>query len=184
MVDNATMAKISKIHQGKQPVRRHYIAEWLDAKGMTPVDLLNTLNDPERSMDLTEVDKSQVYRWLKGQLPHPSMQGRISGALGFADEPEKILQDPTIDWLYQFFRDKTDEQKEAAITVLKLFFSQMPDDSQEPALDRAKIAEAVKTRISQSDAETQEKATRAVLKIGQMKHNLAKTGSRDNQGKP
>ncbi|ULJ73630.1 XRE family transcriptional regulator [Rhizobium gallicum] len=124
MVEFATMAKVSKIHQGKQPVRRHFLAEWLEAKSMTPVDLIEALNDPERSMDFTEVDKSQVYRWLKGQMPQAAMQLRIAAALGFEGEPDKLLQDPTMDWLAEFFRDKTEEQKEKAIQMLKLMFEQ------------------------------------------------------------
>lgn len=116
------MPNVSKIHQNKSPVRRHYLAEWLEAKHMTPVDLLAVLNDPERSMDLPEVDKSQVYRWIKGQMPQAPMQERIAGALGFPGEPEKLLQDPTMDWLAAFFRDKTEEQKERAIQMLKVLF--------------------------------------------------------------
>lgn len=123
MVKSATMAKVTKIHQGKQPVRRHYLAEWLEAKQMTPTDLLDVLNDPDRSMGLTEVDKSQVYRWIKGQMPQPAMQMRIAGALGFENEPDKLLQDPTMDWLSDFFRDKTEEQKEKAVQMLKLLFA-------------------------------------------------------------
>lgn len=122
MVEFATMGKITNIHQGKQPVRRHFIAEWLEAKNMTPMDLLDALNDPERSMDLGEVDKSQVYRWLKGQMPQAPMQRRIAGAFGFEDQPDKLLQDPTIDWLSSFFEDKTESQKEKAIQMLKLMF--------------------------------------------------------------
>lgn len=91
---------------------------------MTPVDLIEALNDPERSMDFTEVDKSQVYRWLKGQMPQAAMQLRIAAALGFEGEPDKLLQDPTMDWLAEFFRDKTEEQKEKAIQMLKLMFEQ------------------------------------------------------------
>jgi hypothetical protein len=124
MVKFTTMAKISKIHQDKQPIRRHYLAEWLNAKGMSPVDLLAALNDPERSMTLAEVDKSQVYRWIKGQMPNPKMQSRIAGVLGFEDEPERLLQDPSMDWFSEFFRDKTEEQKQKAIQILKLWFEE------------------------------------------------------------
>jgi hypothetical protein len=128
MVEFATMPNISKIHQNKQPIRRHYIVEWLEAKGMTPVDLISALNDPERSMDLPEVDKSQVYRWLKGQMPQAAMQYRVAAALGFEGEPEKLLQDPALDWLNGFFKDKTEEQKEKAIQVLKLMFESAGKD--------------------------------------------------------
>lgn len=122
MVEFATMAKVTKIHQGKQPVRRHFINEWLEAKQMTPVDLIEALNNPDRPMEYGEVDKSQVYRWLKGQMPQAAMQARVAAALGFEGEPDKLLQDPTMDWLSNFFRDKTEEQKEKAIQMLKLLF--------------------------------------------------------------
>ena len=99
MIDSATMAKVSKIHQSKQPVRRHYLAEWLEARSLKPMDLVELLNDPERSSEFTEIDKTQVYRWLRGQLPHPGTQLRIASVLGFEGEPEKLMQHPSIDWL-------------------------------------------------------------------------------------
>lgn len=115
------MAKVAKIHQGKQPVRRHYLAEWLEARQLTPMDLLEKLNDPERPMELNEVDKSQVYRWLKGQMPQPAMQKRIADCLDMED-PGQLLRNPTDDWLARFFDDKTEKQKEAAIQMLKIWF--------------------------------------------------------------
>lgn len=89
---------------------------------MTPVDLLNSLNDPDRNMEFGEVDKSQVYRWLKGQMPNPGMQLRLAAVLGFEGEPERILQHPTIDWLSEFFRERTEAETEKAIQMLKLMF--------------------------------------------------------------
>lgn len=127
-VEYATMSKVTKIHQGKQTIRRHFIGEWLEAKHMSVADLLAALNDPERDMSFPEVDKTQVYRWMRGQMPQAHMQARIAAALGFDGEPEKLMQDPTMDWLATFFRDKTDEQKEKAIQMLKLMFDNMPKD--------------------------------------------------------
>lgn len=124
MIDSATMATVSKIHGNKRPIRRHYLAEWLEARGLKAMDLVELLNDPERSSEYSEIDKTQVYRWLRGQMPQPAMQVRIAAALGFEDDPDKLLQDPTLDWLSDFFRDKTEEQKEKAIQMLKLMFSE------------------------------------------------------------
>lgn len=103
------MTNITKIHQGKQPVRRHYIAEWLEVRGMSPMDLLAALNDPERSIDLAEVDKSQVYRWLKGQLPHPPMQLRIKEVLEL-DDAGDLLRPPENDWFAQFIKDRDEDE--------------------------------------------------------------------------
>ena len=122
VVKSVTMAKVTKIHQGKQTIRRHFIGEWLETKGMAVSDLVAALNDPDRDSSLPEIDKTQVYRWLKGQMPGASTQARLAAIFGFEGEPGRLLQDPTIDWLSEFFRDKTEEQKQKAIDILKLLF--------------------------------------------------------------
>jgi hypothetical protein len=136
MVDFTTMAKTSRIHSNKPAVRRHFLAEWLEAKEITPMELLEGLNDPDRFSDLPAVDKSQIYRWIKGQMPNRSAQVRIAHALGFPDEPEKLMRDPAIDWIAKFFIDKTEKQKQSAISLLKLFFEEkILSQSSDPAVD-------------------------------------------------
>ena len=123
LVKSVTMAKVTKIHQGKQTVRRHYIGEWLELKNMAVSDLVAALNDPDRDSSLPEIDKTQVYRWLKGQMPGAATQARLAAIFGFEGEPERLLQDPSIDWISHFFKDKTEEQKQKAIDMLKILFS-------------------------------------------------------------
>lgn len=127
MVEFATMANVSRIHQNKRPVRRHFIAEWLEARGMSPPELLEVLNDPERSMEHTEVDKSQVYRWLKGQMPHPGMQVRIALALGL-DDPGKLLRPPEADWISEFFENRSREELERIRKTLEAAFPRSGTD--------------------------------------------------------
>lgn len=94
---------VSEIHKGKQPNRRHYINEWLTVREMDPMDLLRVLNESDTS--LPAVDKSQVYRWLKGQLPQGPMQKRVAGALEIRDvetnepDPAGLLRHPDLDWI-------------------------------------------------------------------------------------
>lgn len=88
---------------------------------MTPPDLLDALNDPDRFSDLQQIDKSQVYRWLKGQLPHPPMQKRIADALGL-DAPTDLLRHPDDDWLAKFFRDRDSEEIERIKKTLESAF--------------------------------------------------------------
>lgn len=104
------MPNVTKIHQGKQPVRRHFLGEWLEAKHMTVAELLEGLNDSDRFSELGYISKSQVYRWMKGQMPNPSMQKRIALALGFEDDPSKLLSSPEIDWMYDFLRDRSEDE--------------------------------------------------------------------------
>lgn len=110
MVSSAPMSKLTTIHQNKQPIRRHYLAEWLEEKDMSPTELLELLNDPERSSEFPFIDKSQVYRWLKGQLPQAPMQLRIAAALGFEGQPEKLLQPPEFGWIKDFFDGRSREE--------------------------------------------------------------------------
>lgn len=100
------MAKLARIHQNKQPIRRHFLPEWLEAKGLDAPALLALLNDPDRSSHLNEVEKSQVYRWLKGQMPGPAHQERVAAVLQI--EPEALLRHPDDDWVARFLdgRDK------------------------------------------------------------------------------
>jgi transcriptional regulator with XRE-family HTH domain len=116
------MAKVTKIHQSKSPVRRHFIAEWMEARGMSASDLVEALNDPDRFSELGYIDKSQVYRWLKGQMPQAAHQARIAAALGHEDDPSIILRAPEADWLARFFEDRSREELERMKTMLEAAF--------------------------------------------------------------
>lgn len=111
MIGFELMSKLTTIHQNKQPIRRHYLPEWLEERQMSATDLLDALNDPDRSSEFPFIDKSQVYRWLKGQLPQPAMQLRIAAALGFGTDPEKLLRPPELDWIKEFFDGRSREEK-------------------------------------------------------------------------
>lgn len=128
MVVFALMSKLTTIHQGKQPIRRHYIAEWLEERRMTATDLLEALNDPDRSSEYPFIDKSQVYRWLKGQLPQPAMQLRIAAALGFEADPGKLLRPPELDWIKEFFDGRSREEMARIRDTLTVAFPRQKTD--------------------------------------------------------
>lgn len=105
---------VSEIHKGKEPNRRHFINEWLALREMDAMDLLRVLNEADTS--LPAVDKSQVYRWLKGQLPQAPMQIRIAGALEIVDvetgdpDPRGLFRHPDIDWIARKVRGRSDDE--------------------------------------------------------------------------
>lgn len=94
------MKPVTRIHQRKTPIRRHFIAEWADARGLKPADIVETLG----------IDKSQVYRWFKGQMPQPAQQ-EILAAM-FEIEPEALLRHPDDDWISRFFAGRDADEKE------------------------------------------------------------------------
>ena len=96
----------------------------MDARGITVPDLLVALNDPERPMELKETDKSQVYRWLKGQMPQPSAQRRLAAALSL-DDPGILLRDPIDDWFARFFEDRDRDELERMKTMLEAAFPRL-----------------------------------------------------------
>lgn len=104
------MSNIHKIHTTKTPQRIHYIPEWAEKRHMKQVDVVREIG----------ADKSLVSKWFKGTLPKPEYLEQLA-ALFETDVPG-LFRDPYDDWLAQFFRDKTEEQKERAISMLKLLF--------------------------------------------------------------
>lgn len=93
---------------------------------MDPMELVMALNEADTAR--AAVDKSQVYRWLKGQMPQAEMQLRIAGALRIVDletgepDPAGIFRDPTNDWFTKFFQDKEPDEIERAKKLLELTF--------------------------------------------------------------
>jgi hypothetical protein len=119
---------VSRIHQNKRPIRRHYINEWLEVRDMEPADLIKGLNDPDRFSDLGFVDKSQVYRWLKGQMPGRDMQARLAAALEIRDpetgepDPDGIMRHPDHDWLHRKFESLSEDEIKRLKNMVELAF--------------------------------------------------------------
>lgn len=96
--------------QQRLSFRRHYLAEWLEARDMEVMDLVRLLNEPE---DAPPLDKSQVYKWInKGQLPRGPNLLRIADALQLRDietgepAPDLLMTHPAQDWIARKFRDR------------------------------------------------------------------------------
>lgn len=105
------MSNTTKIHQGKTPIRIHFIEEWAEKRGLRQKDIVSEL----------DVDKGLVSKWFnKGVLPGPEYLERLAALFG--TDVHGLFQDPEDDWLAKFFRDKTEEQKEKAIQMLKIMF--------------------------------------------------------------
>ena len=103
--------KVVAIHQNKTPVRRHFIAEWAEHRGLSQADIARELG----------IDKSVVSRWFnEGKLPRAENQEALAGLFGV--EPEAILRDPDDDWIARFMQDRSREEKERIKTTLESAF--------------------------------------------------------------
>lgn len=89
--------------------RRHFLAEWLEVRRMDVMDLVRLLNEPE---DAPPLDKSQVYKWLKGQLPRGPNLLRVAAALELLDmetgepNPNLLMTHPAQDWIARKFQNR------------------------------------------------------------------------------
>lgn len=105
-----TMAKVTRIHAGKQPVRPHHISEWAELRGLKQADVAREL----------DIDKSVVSRWWKGASPSANHQQALAEL--FNCEPESLFRHPGDDWLAKFFKDRSVEEIDRIKQTLEIAF--------------------------------------------------------------
>ena len=92
---HAAMAKVTRIHQSKQPKRPHFIAEWAEKRGLTQADMAHEL----------DTDKSNVSRWFSGTSPGVKSQAKLAAL--FHCEPDDLFRHPDEDWIKRFFQGRS-----------------------------------------------------------------------------
>lgn len=108
---SCSMSNTVRIHTDKTPQRVHFIVEWAEKRGMKQVDIVREVG----------ADKGLVSRWFKGTVPKENYLSQLKD-LFQAEEVASLFRHPDDDWLAKFFRDKTEEQREQAIDMLKILF--------------------------------------------------------------
>ena len=106
------MNNIKRIHTDKTPIRIHFIAEWAEKRNLRQADVVREIG----------ADKGLVSRWFDGTLPKPEYLEKLAAL--FDTDVHGLFRDPDDDWLAKFFRDKTEEQKERAIDMLRILFNE------------------------------------------------------------
>jgi transcriptional regulator with XRE-family HTH domain len=104
------MLKPEHIHSPRAPNHRHSIVEWADHRGLRQADICAELG----------VDKGTVSRWFSGTIPSDQWIMRLAEMLGTTRDG--LFRDPHDDWFVQFFRDRSDEERERARVMLEAAF--------------------------------------------------------------
>ena len=107
------MNNISTIYSDKTLIRVYFIVEWAQKRGLKQADIVRE----------TGADKGLVSRWFSGTLPKPEYLENLRQVFEL-DDISALFRHPDDDWIARFFHDKTEEQKERAIEMLKLMFQQ------------------------------------------------------------
>lgn len=100
-----------RIHASKTPIRHHYIAEWAEKYGRKKADIARA----------TGADKSLVGKWFAGTMPSDSYLAQIAASLDLED-PMLLLRHPDEDWLYRFYKQRSQEELERAERIIREAF--------------------------------------------------------------
>lgn len=103
--------ELPRIHQGKTPVRVHFIPEWAEAMGKIQADFV------KKGL----ADKGTVSKWFSGTIPTPDNLERIAAFLGREDIRE-LFRHPDDDWLARFFEGRSKTERERIKATLDVGF--------------------------------------------------------------
>lgn len=114
----------NKVNQPASREKIHFIEEWSERRGLKRADIARELG----------ADPSLVSRWFAGNIPSEKWLQPLADLLQV--DRSSLFRDPDDDWIARLFRDKTEQQKEAAIEMLRIFFRQQEIESTDSRISR------------------------------------------------
>lgn len=90
--------------------RIHFIAEWLERRGMSQADVVRELG----------VNKGTVSKWCRGDLPGEDNLRALAALLNVG--PSDLFRHPLDDWMSRFFMHRSAEQLKRMVDTLKAAF--------------------------------------------------------------
>lgn len=111
-VSCCNMSNQPTIHADKTPIRIHFIVEWAEKRNLKQADIVREIG----------ADKGLVSRWFDGTVPKAEWLDKLAEMFG--TDVHGLFRHPDDDWLAKLFRDKTQEQREQAINMLRLLFKE------------------------------------------------------------
>lgn len=107
------MAKLTRIHKDKAPIRMHFIPEWAKHRRKRQKDIVEG----------TGIEKSTVSRWFKGSVPQEKHLIALAGFLE-AEEPVDLFRHPDDDWLSRLFRRSPEKERQRIINAVRAFLGE------------------------------------------------------------
>jgi transcriptional regulator with XRE-family HTH domain len=92
---------VTRIHQNKTPRRIHFIAEWLDKRGLKQAHAVRALG----------VDKGTMSRWCRGDMPENKNLGPLIDFLQLED-PIDLFRHPNEVWIRKLLEGRSAEEIE------------------------------------------------------------------------
>jgi transcriptional regulator with XRE-family HTH domain len=120
------MAKVTKIHESKQPRRPHFIPDWAERRHLNQADIARE----------TGADKSIISRWFNGATPSVDWQVVLVGLFEL-DSRDDLFRSPDEHWMKRLFiknrdiieilNDRTDDELKRIRQMLEAAFPPKKD---------------------------------------------------------
>jgi transcriptional regulator with XRE-family HTH domain len=105
------LTRADQIHRGKTPIRRHFLPERAEQRGLSQADLSREL----------EVEKSTVSRWFAGTIPDNHNLDKLVSILQLEDTSD-LFRHPDDDWMARFLQGRDRDEKERIKATLEAAF--------------------------------------------------------------
>ncbi|HEY8066591.1 MAG TPA: helix-turn-helix transcriptional regulator [Methylosinus sp.] len=124
------MGNMVTIHADKAGPRVHFIAEWLEHRGLSQAEIVRELG----------VNKGTVSKWCSGALPAEDNLRALAAFLEL--EPVELFRHPQDDWLTRFFMNRSTEQLKQMVATLNAAFPRKDDERVRPSVDQEAPSES------------------------------------------
>jgi hypothetical protein len=91
---------LDTIYATRQGRRPHFLAEWMEHRGIK--------SQAELAKEI-DADKSQISRWLDGDkpsTPSPGWAAKLNAFFGGGGDPVDIFRHPMDDWMAKFLQSR------------------------------------------------------------------------------
>jgi transcriptional regulator with XRE-family HTH domain len=135
-----SMGNAVTIHTDKAEARVHFIAEWLEHRGLSQADIVREIG----------VNKGTVSKWCSGALPGEDNLRTLAAFLEV--EPVELFRHPQDDWITRFFMNRSTEQLKQMVATLNAAFPRKEGESAIISVERGAMPGSHGDRLEEKPA--------------------------------